>query len=428
MTELVLPKQYRRNFWCLVADFCFFGVGMAFVSQSTVLPGFMSTLGASSALIGLTFSLQSAGWLLPQLFAARYMADKPFKKPYIIGPAAVGRMFFLMLALLLWLTRGRPSWLVLLFTVVMIVLFFVADGVASVPWFEFFSKVIPPTRRGRLTGTAQALSGVLSFMAGGAVEWMLSARGPSFPLNYVALLLCGFVMLLLSLLAVWLAVEERSEAAARNPTWREYLPKLWAVLKGDRSFRRYMIARQLFGLSGLAAPFYMTYALRKLNLPLQVAGRYTSIGVVGSILAAVVMGWVNERYGSKRAMHISIGLVTAVPLLALVIPHVITHPTWLAWGYGLVFLCHYATMSSIMPSWVTYVLELAPEGERPTYIGLANTLNGLTTVFSTIGGLILQWTNNNYNLLFVITFVGLLLAWPLPFGLPEPRHRQTARL
>jgi MFS family permease len=307
---------------------------------------------------------------------------------------------------------------------VTVVLFFVADGLASVPWFELFSKVIPPTRRGRVTGTGQALSGVLSFMAGAAVEWVLSARGPSFPLNYVTLWLCGFGMMILSLLALWLAVEERSETAPKNPTWREYLPKLWAVLKSDRNFRRYTIARQLAGLSGLASPFYMTYALTKLNLPIQVAGRYTSIGVIGSIVAAVGVGWVNERYGSKRAIHVSIGMVTIVPLLALAIPHVITNPTWLAWGYGLVFFCHYASMSTMMPSWVTYVLELAPEGERPTYVGLANTLNGLTTIFSTIGGLILVWTNSNYSVLFVVTFVGLLLAWPLPFGLPEPRHRQ----
>jgi len=422
--EPVLSKHYRRNFWCLVSDFAFFGVAMAFISQSTVIPGFLSTLGASSALIGLTSTLQNAGWLLPQLFVARYLANKPLQKPYIVWPAAVGRTLYLILAVVLWLTGGQPSGLILAFTVTILVLFAVADAMASVPWFELFSKVIPPTRRGRLTGTGQALSGVLGFMVGAAVEWVLSARGPVFPLNYVTLFLCGFVMVLLSLLALWLAVEERSEAAAKNPTWGEYLPKLWGVLKNDRHFRRYTIARQLAGLSGLATPFYMTYALTKLNLPIQVAGRYTSIGVIGSIVAAVAMGWVNERYGSKRAIHVAIGMVTVVPLLALAIPRMVTNPTWLAWAYGLVFLASSASMSCMMPSWVTYVLELAPEGERPTYVGLANTLNGLTTVFSTIGGLILVWTKGNYNVLFVATFVGLLLAWPLPFGLPEPRHRQ----
>ncbi len=69
--------SYRRNFWCLALDFGFFGLGMAFLGPTTVLPGFLTALGASSAVIGFISTLQRAGWLLPQLLAARYLADKP---------------------------------------------------------------------------------------------------------------------------------------------------------------------------------------------------------------------------------------------------------------------------------------------------------------------------------------------------------------
>ena len=82
-----LPAGYRRNFWCLALDFCFFGIGMAFFGPSTVVPSFLTTLGASSAVIGLLSTLQRAGWLLPQLVGARYLTDKPYKKPFILLPA-----------------------------------------------------------------------------------------------------------------------------------------------------------------------------------------------------------------------------------------------------------------------------------------------------------------------------------------------------
>jgi MFS family permease len=421
--DAALPKHYRRNFLCLVFDFGCFGIGLAFMSTSTVIPSFLSTLGASSAFIGLISSLQSASWLLPQLVAARYVADKPYKKPYILWPAAIGRSLFLLLALLLWTTRAQPAWLTLVLTALVITGFWAGDGLASVPWFDLLSKVIPPRRRGRLTGIGQLFSGIFSFAAGAAVEWMLGDQGPGFPRNYALLFVLGFTMLVLSFIAISLAVEERSVPAPRRPTWGEFIPQLWGVLKQDHAFRRYIIARQLFGLGMLATPFYMTYALEKLNLPAHVAGRYTAIGVVGSILAAVTLGWLNERHGSKRVIQVSIGLNTAVPLIALLIPLLLPDPAWLAWGYGLVFLALNATMSGNMAGWLTYVLELAPESERPTYVGLTNTLNGVTTLFSTIGGLILQWTGNNYNVLFLITIAGVLLAWPLPFRLPEPRHQ-----
>jgi MFS family permease len=424
VTENRPSKHYHRNFICLACDFGFFGVGLAFINTSTVIPSFLTTLGASSALIGLVSSLQAAGWLLPQLFAARYLAGKTRKKPYILWPAAIGRSLFLALALALWLSRGRPAWLIIALATLVITLFWVGDGLASVPWFDLLSKAIPPNRRGRMTGTGQFLTAMLSFPASAVVEWMLSGRGPGFPNNYVYLFLLGAAGLGASFLAVSLIHEEKDgTTASRPPSWREYIPQLWKVLKSDQHFRRLIIARQIFGLNALATPFYMTYALERLRLPAHVAGRYIAIGVVGSLLAAGILGWVNERYGSKRVIQISITLAVAVPTIALAMPRLIADPTWLAWGYGLVFLCYNAMASSLLPGWMNYVLELAPEAQRSTYVGLTNTINGLSTVFGIVGGLILQWTGGNYDVLFLLTIACMLLAWPLPRKLPEPRHR-----
>jgi MFS family permease len=310
---------------------------MAFVSTNTVIPGFLTTLGASSTFIGLISSLQSASWLLPQLFVARLLADKVRKKPYLMWPAAIGRSLLFVMAVLIWSTGARPTWLIMLALLLVIVGFWVADG-----------------------------------------------------------------------------------------SWGEYIPRLWRVFKEDRVFRRFILARQMSGLGSLAMPFYMPYALERLGLPAQTAGRYTSIGVLGSIVAALVFAWLNERYGSKRVILASLTLGILVPCTALLLPAVVVNPTWLAWGYGLVFFLLSALMSSMMPGWMTYVLEWAPEQDRSTYVGLTNTLNGITPLLATLGGLILRWTGGNYRLLFAITAIGLAIAWPLPLALPEPRQRQHA--
>jgi MFS family permease len=424
-----VPDNYRRNFICLALDFGLFGLAMAFIGSNTVIPGYLTTLGASAAVVGAITSLQSASWLLPQLFAARTLADKPRKKPHILRPAAAGRLLFLVLGLVLWLTHARPAWLMLILSTVAIIGFWIGDGLASVPWFDLLSKAIPARRRGRLTSAGQVLSGVLGFAAGFAVEWLLSSQGPSFPNNYVSILLLGFAFLAASFVATSLIVEPSGAPTDRIPSWREYLPQLWHVLKNDHAFRRFILARQLLGLSGLATPFYMTYALTQLDLPAQVAGRYTSISVVGSILTAVLMGWINERSGSKRVILLSIGLATSVPVLALVIPWVLpSSGPALAWGYGLVFFAMSATMSAMMPGWMNFVLEHAPELDRPKYVGLTNTLNGVATLFSTLGGLILAWTDDNYAILFIATLAGLSLSWPLALRLQDPRHAHPTQV
>jgi len=405
-------------------DYCFFGVGVTFISANTVLPGFLTALGASSAFIGLVSSLQSASWLLPQLFAARYVASQSRKKPYILWPAAIGRSLLLVLAVLIWAMGNRSPSLVAIIVAVVTIGFWMGDGLASVPWFDMLSNMIPPRRRGRLTGTGQVLSGVLAFAAGLLVEYLLSDRGPAFPNNYATLYGLGFVMLVHSFVATASAVEIPGTPKEKTPTWREYVPQLWRVFKQDRVFRRFILARQLSGLGMLSIPFYMPYALERLHLPAHVAGRYTSIGVVGSILAAVLFGWLNEHLGSKWVILTGLTLGVLIPSSALLLPPILTDPTWLAWGYGLVFFFLSAMMGSMMPGWMTYMLEWAPEKDRPTYVGLTNTLNGITPLFSTLGGLILQWSGKNYRLLFAVTLVGLVLTWPLSLHLPEPRHKE----
>ena len=421
MTLSETPPHYRRNFSALVTDFGFFGIAMAFVGPTTVVPGLLSTLGASASLIGLVATLQRAGWLLPQLISARYMANKPYKKPYILWAAGASRLLFLFLAGLLWATGARPSNLILAIFVPVFSLFWIGDGFGSLPWFDLLSKTIPPYRRGRLTSVGQVLSGLFGFLAGFAVEWILGDQGPSYPNNYASLFFIAFLMLAVSFVAISLIIERKGVSARVMPTWREYLPQLWRVLNEDRAFRRYTIARQFLNLNALATPFYMTYALEALHLPAQVAGRYTSIGVVGGILAAILFGWVNEQRGTKQAIQISVFITAAIPLVAILIPLLLPDSPWLAWAYGLVFFTYNASMSSYMPAWTAYMLELAPEAERPMYVGLNNTLNGVTTLFSTLGGLILYWTDNNYILLFILTTVGTLATYPLAASLPEPR-------
>ena len=64
----------RRNFLVITVDFVFFGAGMGFASQATVLPAFISTLTSSKILVGMVATLATGMWLLPQLFTANATA------------------------------------------------------------------------------------------------------------------------------------------------------------------------------------------------------------------------------------------------------------------------------------------------------------------------------------------------------------------
>jgi MFS family permease len=108
--------------------------------------------------------------------------------------------------------------------------------------------------------------------------------------------------------------------------------------------------------------------------------------------------------------------------MALLTPRIFSDPSILAWGYGLVFLTYNVAIASFMPSWIAYILELAPEAERPIYVGMTNTFNSVSALVSTVGGLILQWTHQNYVLLFTMAALGTLAALPVLQTLPKIRE------
>jgi hypothetical protein len=91
--------------------------------------------------------------------------------------------------------------------------------------------------------------------------------------------------------------------------------------------------------------------------------------------------------------------------------------------YGWVFLTMGITISSSMLGYFNYALELAPAGQRPTYIGLFNTIGGLLVVLPTVGGLLLRVTS--YGVLFGVTATVIGAAFLLSLTLPSARRSST---
>jgi MFS family permease len=73
--------------------------------------------------------------------------------------------------------------------------------------------------------------------------------------------------------------------------------------------------------------------------------------------------------------------------------------------------------SSIMLGFLNYILDLAPPGQRPTYMGLSNTLGGVLVLVPMLGGWLLQTTS--YPVVFAAAAVGPVLAMGMALRLPR---------
>jgi predicted MFS family arabinose efflux permease len=135
------------------------------------------------------------------------------------------------------------------------------------------------------------------------------------------------------------------------------------------------------------------------------------------------MGYLNERSGSRIVSQFTVILGLSCPLLALVL-HCFPPPQAIvAYVYALVFVLIGGNYVGYTQGFMNLVLEIAPPDQRPTYVGLYNTLGGtLVTIVPVLGGWLLQSTS--YPVLFSVAAIGAFASLVVSLGLREPRRRQ----
>jgi len=415
----IARRNLRRNWIAFFGDYVFFGIGLTFASTSTILPAFAALLTNNKVLIGATSAIWTGGWLLPQIFAARWLSDKPRKWPIMFWGELIGRTIFAFFVIWLLVTGPRYPTLTLIFFFITITYFVMTDAVVALAWFDMMGKALAPETRGRMIGIGQVVTGLAALGAGLLIRYALGSGGPAFPYNYALILGLASAAFTLSEISCAFIVEPPEAVAEVAPSIREYLPQLVRLLRDDESFGRITAVRLLANLGALASTFYVIYATQVLNLPEASIGLFAGAATVGTAIAGILLGFVADRVGTHRVIQIVTWCQFAVPVLALLFH-------WGVFGAstGLLFPVLYVLLGifdgSVLLGFLNYVLEISPPGQRPTYMGLTNTLSGVLVLVPLAGGWILEHTS--YPLLFTLAAIGTLAGAVLSLGLPSPRR------
>ena len=408
MTQLghAPPPHYRRNFVLFLVDYVAFALAFAFVSVYSVMPAFVRELTDSEPVVGLIGTVHAAGWLLPQLGVAAAVAGRPRLKPIMLVASATGRSLFLVQALVIWggLTRYPSPMLVVFFSC--LALFTLLDGVATVIWFDLLARAIPLAGRGRLMGIGNILSGLFGIGAGVLVTRILESSSLVFPNNYALLFAIAGAIHIPAVIALSQLKEPEAEAETvadgeAKSSIGKMLGHLKTVWSKDANFRRLMGVRWLLRTIDLSYGFYILHAIDVIGLPQGFTGWFVSAERTGGIVGSLGLAWLNEKFGPRAVIWAGSLAALASPLLA-----VILHFTGgaLPMLYLIVPFFFGVTNSSWLLGLFNYLMEMAPDGQRPIYIGLSNTLAGLLVPAPFLGGFILRYTS--FPVLFVMSTVG----------------------
>jgi len=403
----------KRAFRLIVANGALFLFGMSFMDPDIVLSGFVHRLTGSAIAVGVVSGIVKAGWFWPQMIVSNFIEHRPRKMPLYTLSAVVRVACLLLIALVLFLAgNAEPSHVFALF-LLLITCNVSFAGVAGIPFMDIVAKTVNTAHYGILFGFRRFLGGVLACGAGFVVRSVLSeGSGPEFPKNYALLFLLSAILTAVAC-GSFIIVREPVETRARERApFARHIMRAPAILKHDLNYRRLFLIRVLASLSGMAAPFYVPFAIHKLDVGYETTGTFLSVGMGGVILGTILWSYISYRHGSPTLFLIagiaglvppSIALVTSMVATSTSVPH-----EHLLAPYFLVFASATAAATGFQIAGSAYLLEIAPKQIRPTYIGFMNTLTFPFMFASVLAGFVIKLIS--YEFLFVVCVIaGALL-------------------
>lgn len=410
-------RNARWNFFVNLWDVIFIMLGLSLISRETVMPALINQLTDSKLAIGLIPAIYSLGTNLPQLLIANFAERLRYKKPFVMLVGGAGERGGYLLAglAIFFFAESAPQLALVLFFLCLAFSAF-SMGVGTPPWFDMIAKVIPTHRRGLWSGVGHGVGALLGVIGAYFVGYTLEAY--AFPRNFALLFIVGFVIMMISWGGLALTREPASTTVKERISIKAYYRALPILLRRDHNYARFLLSRTVAVLGTMTTGFYMVFGIEQFGVEGATIGWLTAVLVASQALLGVLWGIIADRSGHKLVLTGgALALMTAA-LLAWFAPN----QAWLT----AVFILLGAGIAAELTSSLNIILEFCEPADRPTYIGLTNTLLAPTLALAPLlGGWIVTW-RGDYSMLFLTAALCaglgalLLLIW-----VREPRHITT---
>ncbi len=392
LQDQLIQKNLRFNTIVNLIDGGFFGFAIGLASFSTVLPLFVANLTDSAILIGLVPAIHAVGWQFPQLLTARSVSRMRQFKPFVLFMTIQERLPFFGLAILAFFlpTLGTQTTLILAFG--LLIWQGLGSGLTANAWQNFIGKIIPLQQRATFFGAQSAAANLLGGI--GAIIAGLVLERTAYPSNFSTVFLLSSAMMIISWFFLSLSREPDRMTLDYPQTRSNFWRSVIDILKKDIPFRWFIVSRIAFQFATMAAAFYTVYAVKVLGMGEAAAGVMTSVLFIVQVASNGVFGWLADRKGRLPILQVGAICAVVAALAACIAPN-------FYWFFGIMLFAGMAS-SVFWTIGIAVSLEFGAESERPTYVGLANTLIAPSAILSPlIGGWLADWVN--YQLTFLVS-------------------------
>ena len=169
----------------------------------------------------------------------------------------------------------------------------------------------------------------------------------------------------------------------------------------------------------MAIPFYVIFAMDKLNAPEWMAGIYLTAQMFGYLASNLLWGWLSNHVSNKMVIVLAGACRVIPPIAAFGCCFVSIDP----YIFAMIFFFIGMAEAGVDMGYMTYLLEILPEKGRILSIGLMHTLIAPTIFFSGLGG----WLSEILSLkwLFAVVFITTMISMVISTRLKEPRLKSS---
>jgi MFS family permease len=395
--------------------------GFRLVNTPTFVPAYIHSISGSDFWVGIGTSLQQLGMIVSPIIGASQIEHRKRILPVSVTLGLLMRVQILGLAISGWFLIGPPA---LAFALLFLFLLGFFQGPQRVAFQLLLAKVIPIRLRGRLQAwrnlTGGLIAALLSYFAG---TWLVANH--VWGNGYATTFFVAFVLTSLGLTALQMLMREPEPPTVRErKTLRERVKDVPSLLRDDKGFAWFMVARTLVMGSRIGQPFFILYGAFALGVTAETQPEQfgavlaiLSLAYMGAdTLSNLVWGYLADRQGFRSTLVISTAINMA-GVAGLMLSHDIV-------TLALSFFLVGAGQSGFNMSTSNIVLEYGHPHDVPMRMALSNTAEGAAGALAPLlgAGLVLM---SGYEAAFWATLATMAAALAVTiWKVDEPRLRR----
>jgi MFS family permease len=407
-----IRQDLTRNYVAHLCHGLLGQTGFRLLNAPTFLPAYLYLLTGTELAVGIARSLQALGMFLSPILGATIIEHRKRVLPVGFAVGAGMRLCVLGIALAGFLLPPAGAVVAICG---LLMLFGLSMGMQGVIFSFLISKVIPVERRGFLLGLRSFLAGLTaSLVAYLGGEYLV---GPDVWGNgYATTFLLAFVLTSLGL-AMLLGVREPEPPHVLEAKGvRDRIRELPQLLRSDRGYTLYFVARALGTMGRMAVPFYFIYAGREIGMTGQSLAILTPCFLLANSTTNLVWGWIADRAGFR--------LVFLTSMLVWILSALVLMASGTILGFALAFAGLGSGLGGFMLSGQNMVLEFGSRQDLPLRIAVANSASEFVGAIGPLLGAAIAISVSYVAVFSVAITFQLASVFVVLFLVEEPRAQR----